>query len=71
MVSRTTIVRIASLSTFMVGAVCLGLGGSMGITPLTVAGIVLVIVGGIGGFTSIFPATNREPPLRAVELRTP
>lgn len=47
---RRRILQVIVVSSFITGAVLLGVGSAGSATPLVVAGILLLIAGGAGGF---------------------
>ena len=68
--SLTTVARIAAATIFVVGAGLL-IAGSMGTaTPLIIAGVLCVVVGGAMGFVSAFEG-GRYQPSRPLTQQTP
>jgi hypothetical protein len=51
--SRKTIVKVVVISTFITGAILIGVGSSGVAMPIVMAGVVLLMAGGIGGFAVV------------------
>lgn len=66
MITRKRVIQCLAITGFIAGAVLLGVGTSGAATPLILAGVILVLAGGAGGFMAVM-----EPPsLRPLTSRT-
>jgi hypothetical protein len=65
MITRKRVILCLSITGFIAGAVLLGVGTSGAATPLIVAGVILVLASGAGGFMGAM----EPPPLRPLTSR--
>ena len=61
MMSRKKIILTVSICAFVTGAILLGVGSAGTATPLIVAGVILIMVSGAGGFMGSFEQEHRAP----------
>ena len=66
MITRKRVILCLSITGFIAGAVLLGVGTSGAATPLIIAGVILVLASGAGGFM----AAMEPPSLRPFTSRT-
>ena len=61
MITRKHVIQGLAITGFVVGAVLLGVGTSGAATPLIVAGVLLVMVAGAGGFMAAMEPPSLRP----------
>jgi hypothetical protein len=61
MMTRKKIILAVSICAFVTGAILLGVGSAGTATPLIVAGVILIMVSGAGGFMGSFEQEYRAP----------
>jgi hypothetical protein len=61
MMTRKKIILTVSICAFVTGAILLGVGSAGTATPLIVAGVILIMVSGAGGFMGSFEQEHRAP----------
>lgn len=65
-VTRKRVIQVAFITSFIVGAVLIGVGTSGAAMPLIIAGVILVMFSGAGGFM----ASMEQPSLRSFTPRS-
>ena len=61
MITRKRAILYLSVAGFVAGAILLGVGTSGAATPLIVAGVILVLASGAGGFMAVMEPPSLRP----------